>query len=58
MVYMFLRYTAKLINRKQEYPKLVSNKQEEQIHLKEYVFNLNVVNNLFCCKLSYTFYNF
>ncbi|XP_025204508.1 uncharacterized protein LOC112601236 [Melanaphis sacchari] len=28
-------YTEKLISRKQEYPKLVSSKQEEQIHLKE-----------------------
>lgn len=28
-------YTAKLICRKQEYQKLISSKQEEQIHLKE-----------------------
>nr|BAH71209.1 ACYPI002710 [Acyrthosiphon pisum] len=28
-------YTEKLRSRKQEYPKLVSIKQEEQIHLKE-----------------------
>ncbi|XP_022174870.1 uncharacterized protein LOC111036903 [Myzus persicae] len=28
-------YTEKLISRRQEYPKLVSSKQEEQIHLKE-----------------------
>ncbi|XP_015369750.1 PREDICTED: uncharacterized protein LOC107165850 [Diuraphis noxia] len=28
-------YTQKLISRKHEYPKLVSSKQEEQIHLKD-----------------------
>lgn len=39
-----------MISRKQEYPKLVSSKQEEQIHLKEYVFNTNVIYNLFSCK--------
>lgn len=50
MVCIFLRYTARLISRKQEYPKLVSSKQEEQIHLKEYVFNINVIYNLFFCK--------
>jgi len=46
---MFLRYTEKLISRKQEYPKLVSSKQEEQIHLKEYAFNTSVIYNLFSC---------
>jgi len=50
MLYIFLRYTEQLRNRKQEYPKLVSIKQEEQIHLKEYVFNINIIYNLFCCK--------
>lgn len=50
MVYIFLRYTEKLRSRKQEYPKLVSIKQEEQIHLKEYVLFINVIYNLFCCK--------
>lgn len=43
MVYIFPRHTAKLMSLKQEYPKLVSIKQEEQIHLKEYVFNINVI---------------
>jgi len=48
-----------LISRKQEYPKLVSSKQEEQIHLKEYVFNINIIFYcLLCCNLSHTFYHF
>lgn len=34
---VFLRYTEKLKCRKQEYLKLVTNKQEEFINLKEYV---------------------
>ncbi|XP_029344957.1 uncharacterized protein LOC100161492 [Acyrthosiphon pisum] len=34
-VFSIKKYTEKLRSRKQEYPKLVSIKQEEQIHLKE-----------------------
>lgn len=34
---MFSRYTEQFKRNKQEYHKLVSNKQEEQIYLKEYV---------------------
>lgn len=48
MIYIFLRYTEKLTSCKQEYPKLVYSKQEEQIHLKEYVFNINIFCRLFC----------
>jgi len=40
----FLRYTELLIDRKKEYPELIFNKEEQQIHLKEYVLNINVYN--------------
>lgn len=51
---MLFRYTDKLKFRKQEYPKLISNKQEEEIYLKEYVsisytyyVNVKYLNNIF-----------
>lgn len=40
IIIMFSRYTEQLKCRKQEYPKLISNKQEEEIYLKEYVLIL------------------
>lgn len=41
---MLHRYADKLKCIKKEYPKLVSNKQEEQILLKEYVSNIYLLS--------------
>lgn len=51
----FLRYVDKLKCRKEEYQKLVSNKQEEQIHLKEYVFKTSLFNYYAILYISYLF---
>lgn len=42
--FFFFRYVEELKFRKQEYPKLVSNKEEEQINLIEYVFSVKENN--------------